>query len=65
MKKELSPTRIRIYGILSIIIGILFTLGSFWLMGELGGMFVIVLAVGPLAILIGAYQLITGKMLKK
>ncbi len=60
---NMEPKTVKIFGVIAVIIGILFTIGAFWAMDQLGGMLVIVLIFGPVCIGIGIYQIVTGKFL--
>ena len=59
-----NPKTVKIKGVLAIIIGIGFTIFSLTLMEQLGGMLVVVLLIGPVAVALGIYQVVTGKMFK-
>ncbi|XDD51622.1 hypothetical protein AB3N59_07785 [Leptospira sp. WS92.C1] len=56
---------IRTKGVISIVLGLFIMTFSLFLTEQLGGMLVIILVLGPLMMVIGFYQLITGKMMIK
>lgn len=56
---------VRAKGWIAIVVGIAMTILFTYLMEELGGMLVVLLVIGPVAVVIGLYQVVTGRMLGK